>query len=311
MAVETMGTELFSHELVAQREAEIAARVTALREETGQMPTLRIITNNYPGDPDAKSPTKTYVDLKVRYGLELGLGVENWAIYDQQNAFACMQQAVDYANGSDGIHGIIVQLPLRPEEDQSENECRLATLELLSSIAPEKDVDGLRPDSARLGATPRAALDLLDARNIDYLASRVRILGRGLLLGQPLFRHLAEEGVDVQAYDIDTPDLEKVRGINEADVLISAMGRPGLITPELFDDMSRPRTLVDVGTAEKSNAIHGDVSDEMRQAALENGWSITPHRGGIGPLTVRTLLLKVVDAAEMQYTSGQLALNLG
>ena len=135
----------------------------------------------------------------------------------------------------------------------------------------------------------------------DFLSERIAILGRGRLVGWPLLTHLMSIGANkLEIFDEDSDDLEIIEGINEASVIISAMGRPGLLTPDLFEDMSKSRALVDAGAAEQGGVVMGDVSDELRDQALQNGWQITPRKGGVGPLTVRTLLTNVIRAAEDQ-----------
>jgi len=279
---EIVGGELSSAELTAALDEELQQRVERLKSlEQHILPHLVIINENL-----EHKPSQRYVRLKQQVGVHtIGMAVSTIDAHEVDSVL----EEIHYHNELNDTHGIIVQLPLKDRD---------ATDEVVAQIAPEKDVDGLGPRARFRPATPLAIMKLLEGHHIDYRQESVAILGRGRLVGGPLEGIMQAAGVDVVAIDDRTDPMAGINVLNEAGIIISAMGQPGLVTPDLFADMSRPRVLMDAGAAEQAGVVKGDVSDSLRTEALANGWLITPEKGGLGPLTVRTLLGNVVQAAE-------------
>lgn len=274
------GGELLSAGVVAGMDADIAKRTEALRVQ-GVSPHLVILTDN----PKHRA-SQTYMEMKCRRAIALGMQATR---IDTPSTDTVINEIAKH-NDQTGVHGIIVQLPSSQPQ---------RTAELTSGIMPRKDVDGLGLNADHQPATGLAILKLLGHYGVDPREEKTALLGRGLLVNAFLERYLSEGGAPVKAFDIDSDPLEIIEGINEADIIISAMGQPGLLTPDLFTASgSNSKTLVDAGTTEMKGVLHGDMSDELREYALSNGWLVTPLRGGVGPLTVRTLLEHTVTAAE-------------
>jgi methylenetetrahydrofolate dehydrogenase (NADP+)/methenyltetrahydrofolate cyclohydrolase len=192
------------------------------------------------------------------------------------------------------IHGILVQLPL-PE--------RALERAALAEIAPEKDVDGLSPISqARLLAgepglrpcTPLGVMELIDRAGIDLTGKRAVVVGLSMLVGKPMAHLLLERNATVVMCHEFTRELaSEVAG---ADVLVSAVGKPGLIRGHWI----RPGAIViDVGITRTADGIRGDVEFE---AARQRAGFITPVPGGVGPMTVAMLLRNTLLAARRSHT---------
>ncbi len=282
--------ELRSAHIVEQMQGDIRGRVDAYREETNFSPHLQILTDN-----TSHKPSQKYIEMKDQAGYALGIGVGRIDLpqdFDVDRHVKHCQSILDRASEGDFANGIIVQLPMVYPE---------MTDDILAHIKPEKDVDGLVTHDFFKPATPNAIVKLLEGHDIDYRDDLVVVLGLGRLVGAPVKELLEEQGAKyVEGFDIDSDETTKLQAISEAKIIISAMGQPGMLTTDLFDTMEHPRVLVDAGTAEQGGVVKGDVDPELRQAALDHGWRITPRGGGVGPLTVHMLLSNVVGAAEQQ-----------
>lgn len=243
-----------------------AHRVRALRAQRVQ-PKLVIIRNS-------DNPViEKYVKLKRRYGEDIGVAVEDWMRDD-------LEQAITEANTDASVHGIIVQLPLRDG---------MKADEILDTIQPDKDVDGLGQTAAFDSATATAINWLLASYGIDLVNLKIALVGHGKLIGKPLERMWQNSGYDVTVFGRGS-DLQELR---DYDLIVSATGTPHLIK----SDYVKPGVvIIDGGTASEGGVLVGDVDDEVR--AREDLGAITPKIGGLGPLTVATLFEHVVNAAE-------------
>lgn len=251
-----------------------AKSVRNLRQEYGIAPKLAIIRTN--PDPVVDS----YMRLKQNYGRDILVDVDIHTI-DQAEAL----ERIDQLNKDDSVHGIIVQIPL-PDISQ--------TNEILSGVSTEKDVDGLAPDSTFDPATPMAINWLLAGYNIEPKKKEVLIVGQGRLVGKPLKNIWEKSGVEVKVADRKTANLSQLT--LEADILICATGVPGLINA----DMVKPNAvIVDAGVATDKNGLIGDVDPSVRE--LPN-ITITPEKGGVGPLTVCALFENVIRSSRRKIT---------
>ena len=203
-------------------------------------------------------------------------------------------------NHDDNCHGILVQLPLPDHLDENE---------ILASIDPEKDVDGLHPKNIGLlsmgsprfvPATPFGIKEMLMRSNNDPKGKHVVILGRSNIVGKPLSNLLSlkTQGGDatVTLCHSRTKNLEAIT--QSADVLVAAIGIPEFITYEMVSDGV---VVIDVGvnrvedkTRERGYRLTGDIAfEEVSQKAS----AITPVPGGVGPMTIAMLLQNTLDAA--------------
>jgi methylenetetrahydrofolate dehydrogenase (NADP+)/methenyltetrahydrofolate cyclohydrolase len=219
----------------------------------------------------------TYVSLKQQYGDDIGAAVDLHKI-DQADVPATLRRLND--DGS--VHGIIVQLPL---EEPAQTD------EIVNLVAPAKDVDALGRDSTFEPATPMAILWLLNGYNIELgMGKKILLIGRGKLVGAPLEKILKTSGYDVTVIDREIPDLAE--RAKEADVIITATGSPAILHP----DMLKPgAVVVDAGVASEEGRTVGDLAPEVYQ---RDDLTITPEKGGVGPLTVCALFENVIRSAE-------------
>jgi len=192
-------------------------------------------------------------------------------------------------NEDKDVHGIVVQLPL-PDH--------ISTLRVLESIGVEKDVDGLHPinlgkllagDETRPTATAAAVVKILDAYSINVEGSDVVVVNNSILVGRPLFAMLTARMATVQVCHVKTKDLRDKT--IKADILISATGVPRLIRGDMIAEGA---IVVDVGTGFVEGKLVGDVDFE---SVSQRASAVTPVPGGVGPVTVATLISNLVKCA--------------
>jgi methylenetetrahydrofolate dehydrogenase (NADP+)/methenyltetrahydrofolate cyclohydrolase len=207
--------------------------------------------------------------------------------------------SIIYALNSDKtVHGILVQLPLPDHIDEEE---------VLSAIDPAKDVDGFHPVSAgslvlgRKGfvpCTPRGILHLLKREGVPTAGARALVLGRSNIVGKPLALLLIRREINATVTICHTATRDLGSLTRDADILIAAAGRPGLVTADMVKEGA---AVIDVGVnrvpdaSPKGYRLTGDV--DFAPAAEKAGW-ITPVPGGVGPMTVAMLLQNLLEAAE-------------
>lgn len=254
-------------EFIKERQAKA---VRGLRQEHKVMPKLAIIvTIDHP-------VIDLYVRLKKQYGADILVDVDIHRV--EQSVVPAL---IEELNSNDTVHGIIVQLPLA---DTSKTD------EIVNMVAPNKDVDALGASPAYDPATPMAILWLLAGYNVDLAGKHILLIGRGKLVGAPLERILRSSGYDVVVADRSTPDL-RAETLN-ADVIITAAGSPAII----FSDMVKENAVVvDAGVASEDGKTVGDVAPELYE---RDDLTITPTKGGVGPLTVCALFDNVIRAAQ-------------
>ncbi len=239
---------------------------------------------------------ETYIRLKKTYGEDILIDVES--IRADANELPGL---IEKANQDETIHGIIVQLPLENSAgEQLENS---ETETILTTISPEKDVDSLNGGDFD-AATATAVNWLVSGYNIELKGQRIAIIGSGKLVGAPLSKMWQNSGYDVTVFDENTSD-EMAKTLNQFDVVVSAAGVPGLITPEMIKQKA---TVIDCGTTSENGTIKGDVAESVRET--RHDLKITPKIGGVGPLTVAALIDNVIIAARrVADKSGQQDLN--
>lgn len=258
------GSELAGY--IKERQAK---SVRALRQSQKIFPKLAIIRTN--PDPVVDS----YMKLKQGYGEDILVDVDVHTI-DQAEALSTIKKL----NNDPTIHGIIVQIPL-PDPTQ--------TTEILNAVAPSKDVDGLAENTEHDPATPMAINWLLTGYNVDFKGKHIVIVGHGRLVGKPLAKLWQSSGYDVEIADKQTENLKEVT--QKADILVTATGAPGLVTRDMVKNNA---VIVDAGVATDSNGLIGDVAADVRELA---DITITPIKGGVGPLTVCALFENVIQSA--------------
>ena len=216
-----------------------------------------------------------YVGLKIRYGKDIGINVEDFKANDSNEII----DKIKIANGDPSVGGIIIQLPL---SDKAKTE------ELCNLITPEKDVDGLGENAKYDSATATAILWLLTGYDIKLQNQKIAIVGRGKLVGAPLYRMFKASNYDVELFHRGS-NLTKLK---QFDIIISATGVPGLIS----DSMVKPgAVIVDAGTASEDGVLKGDVAPDVRKRS--DLTAITPEKGGVGPLTIAALFDHFLQSA--------------
>lgn len=261
--------QLFGSELAGFIKERQAKQVRQLKQAHGVAPKLAIVAAS-------DNPTiTTYINLKKKYGADIGIEVEEYHVSDEE-----IVPLIGRLNTNDTVHGIIVQLPLK---DAAQTET------VVQSVNPVKDVDGLHADSLFDAATPMAINWLLTGYNIDLPGKNICIVGNGRLVGAPLHKMWTNSGLQPIVVDTKTENKEEI--IASADIIVTAVGKPNLITSDL---VKQGAVVVDAGVASEKGVLKGDVADEVYD---RDDITITPKKGGVGPLTVCALFDNVIRSA--------------
>jgi len=272
------GSELSGRELAAQIRAATGARAAEL-SAAGRPPRLAVVTAT--GDEASAAYVRSIASAAAR----VGIGCDVLRTSTANGVTATLTQLADDPE----IHGIMLQTPL-PDG---------AGLADLATVIPaEKDVDGASPLSlGRLAAglpafapaTAEAVLALLDHYQVELRGRHAVVVGRSVVVGKPAAHLLLDRHATVTICHSRTADLPAIT--RQADVLVVAAGRAGLIGPE---HVSPGTTVIDVGTtATLDGGLVGDVDPAV--AAVAAG--LTPVPGGVGPVTTALLLRHVAEAA--------------
>ena len=204
-----------------------------------------------------------YMSLKQRYGEDIGVTTEIIKLPpDQEQAEQMLAEKAEDTS----VQGIIIQLPLENVDQK-----------ILEKIPLEKDVDGL--NGGMESATADAINWLLGAYNVDLPNKKIALVGKGKLVGGPLFRMWTNSGFDVTAF-VRGDDLSV---LNQYDVVVSATSQIGLIKPEMLKEGA---VVVDAGTTSDKGVLKGDVDSAVYE---RKDITITPKIGGVGPLTIALL----------------------
>lgn len=261
--------ELLGSELAGFIKERQAKQVRQLKQAYKIMPKLAIVASS-------DNPTiTTYVSLKKRYGDDIGIGVDEYFIGQNELADKIIE-----LNNDESVHGIIVQLPL---QDTTQTES------ILQTVIPNKDVDGLTTNSPFDAATPMAINWLLNGYNVELNSKQIVIVGNGKLVGSPLNIMWTKSGLNPIVIDESTNNKDEV--ISSADIIVTAVGKPGIITSDL---VKYGAVVVDAGVASEKGVLKGDVADEVYG---RDDITITPKKGGVGPLTVCALFDNIIRAA--------------
>lgn len=270
--------------LAARLRTDAAARAAALRA-SGKLPTLAVILVG----SDAAS--QVYVRNKIAACEQAGMRSLH-ETYGAELREADLLARIHALNHDDGVHGILVQLPL---------PAHIHAQRVIEAISPRKDVDGFHVASA--GAlmvgqpglrpcTPLGCVRMLEHIGLGDLRGRhAVVVGRSNIVGKPMAMMLLAMNATVTIAHSGTPDLAET--CRRADVLVAAVGRARMI----HGDMVKPgAAVIDIGINRGADGkLHGDVDfDSAREVA---GW-ITPVPGGVGPMTIAMLLSNTLQACE-------------
>lgn len=224
----------------------------------------------------------TYVRNKMKAVTAAGMEARHIALPDT----ATTEDVIRKINLACESTAIIVQLPLPSHIDKQE---------VLKWIPPWKDIDGLAPHSPYKPLTPCAIMRWLKEKGVDLEGKNVTVLGRSELVGKPLANMMIDAGATVTVCNSHTSDVWKSIYCHDSDIVISAVGKPGVITPLCVFDKEY-QLFIDVGINRSADGkLCGDISEDAQQAITEVGSEYTPVPGGVGRWTVRELVLRLAE----------------
>lgn len=264
--------------LAAKRKEEIACKVKNLSRKPG----LAVVLV---GENPA---SRIYVNNKRRDCAECGFYDEEYTLPEQTGERELLE-LIEVLNEREDIDGILVQLPLPKHMDERK---------VLFAIDPEKDVDGFHPmnmgklvsgEEGFLPCTPTGVMELLEEYNIDPQGKHCVVLGRSNIVGKPMSLLMLRRHATVTICHSKTPDLGAV--CRQADILISAVGKEGLVTADMVKEGA---VVVDV--AINRNA-EGKLCGDCEIAAYEKSSAFTPVPGGVGVMTRAVLMENTLKAA--------------
>ena len=294
MEIQTTYTLIDGKKVSSDIKNEIAARVSQRKQQGKKIPHLAIILI---GDDGA---SQTYVDNKVKACKAVGFHYTMMRFADTISEERLMKH-IDHVNNDDDVDGFIVQLPL-PDHISVEH--------ITEKIRSDKDVDGftnhnfgsiISKNPLLLPATPYGVMELLRRYNIETEGKHAVVVGASRIAGAPLSMMLTEQGHStVTICHKYTKDLASYT--RAADILLVAVGKPGLVTADMVKEGA---VVIDIGTSRvegpeypKGWAIKGDV--DFNGVAPKASF-ITPVPGGVGPMTIASLLLNTLRATELRH----------
>lgn len=275
-------------EIAAQVRQQVAAGVEARRQQGLRAPGLAVVLVG--NDP----ASQVYVGNKRKACEEAGIVSLSYDLPEDTSQDA-LEALIEELNENTAVDGILVQLPLPSHLDADP---------ILVKIRPDKDVDGFHPfNIGRLvqrrpelrPCTPAGIITLLDSVGTPYKGQHAVIVGASNIVGRPMAMELLLKGATTTVTHRFTDDL--ARFVSEADIVIAAVGKPGLVKGEWIKPGA---TVIDVGINRMEDGkLRGDVEFE---AAAERAAYITPVPGGVGPMTIATLLQNTLYAANELHT---------
>ena len=270
--------------LAARIRADVAREVEVL----GRLGLATILVGDDPA-------SDVYIRAKHKASTEVGIEARDLRL-PETTSEADLLRLVSGLNADDEIDGILIQLPLPSDIDEAK---------VIRAIDPVKDVDGFHPlnagqlylgEPAHVPGTPLGVIALLDEYEVDLSGAEAVVVGRSDIVGKPVAHLLLQRHATVTICHSRTRDL--AAAVARADVLVAAVGQPGVVRPEM---VKRGAAVIDVGITRTDKGLRGDVAPET----AERAGLITPVPGGVGPMTVAMLLRNTVRAA--RFRRGQLA----
>ncbi len=274
---------LNGREIAKDYRADLERQVSELKEK-GVTPNLTVVIVGNDG------ASLSYVRSKNKAAENIGM--ESGIVHLEEDATEEeVLKTVESLNQDKNVHGILVQVPLPKQVDENK---------VLDAIAPEKDVDGFNPvnigklytgQETFVPCTPLGIMELL--KHTGSLEGKdVAVIGRSHIVGQPVAKLLTDQNATVTLMHSRTKDM--VSKIKNFEVVVSAVGKPGLITGA---DLKEGAIVIDVGNTVVDGKLVGDVDYE---SASEKASYITPVPGGVGPLTITMVLNNTLLAAKRQ-----------
>jgi methylenetetrahydrofolate dehydrogenase (NADP+)/methenyltetrahydrofolate cyclohydrolase len=277
-------TQMLGKPLAERIRADVAAEVA----ELGRVGLATVLVGDDPA-------SQIYIRLKHEAATEAGIDARDVRLPGDTTEEELVAKVAEL-NADDEVDAVLVQLPLPPPIDETR---------VLRAIRVEKDVDGIHPFNAGqlyLGrptlvpATPLGILALLAEHKIELDGARAVVVGRSDIVGKPVAHLLLQANATVTICHSHTDDLS--RHTLDADVLVAAVGIPGVISADM---VKTGGTVVDVGVNRTPAGVVGDVDPGAADVAA----FLTPVPGGIGPMTIALLLANAVRCA--RYRRGDLS----
>lgn len=246
--------------------------------------------------------SETYVAAKIKACEEVGFR-SSLIRFEDDVTEAQLLAEIERLNADPEVHGFIVQLPLPKHIDEQK---------IIEAIDPRKDVDGFHPINVGrmsiglpcfISATPQGIIELLRRNQIDTRGKHCVVLGRSNIVGKPMAQLLLHKGnpgdCTVTVCHSRTPNIKEI--CLQADIIVAALGVPEFLKSDM---VRRGTVIIDVGTTRVPDAtrksgfrLTGDVAfDEVAPLAS----AITPVPGGVGPMTIVSLMLNTLQAAQLQ-----------
>src|SRR5215204_1997249 len=271
-----MPATLMDGKALAERiRAEVAQEV----KELGHVGLTTILVGDDPA-------SDVYIRRKHDAANEVGIVARDYRLAEDTSEQELLE-LIARLNADAAVDGILVQLPLPPQIDENR---------AIDAVDPAKDVDGFHPmnagklllgEDAVTAATPTGIMALLDEYEVRLEGANAVVVGRSNIVGKPVSILLLARHATVTICHSRTADL--AAHTREADVLVVAVGQAGLIAPEMVEEGA---TVIDVGMNRTDAGLRGDVDP----AVAEHAGLITPVPGGVGPMTIASLLRNTVKA---------------
>ncbi|HED9402554.1 TPA: bifunctional methylenetetrahydrofolate dehydrogenase/methenyltetrahydrofolate cyclohydrolase FolD [Staphylococcus aureus] len=260
-------------------------QVEALKEK-GFTPKLSVILVGNDG------ASQSYVRSKKKAAEKIGMISEIVHLEETATEEEVLNE-LNRLNNDDSVSGILVQVPLPKQVSEQK---------ILEAINPEKDVDGFHPinigklyidEQTFVPCTPLGIMEILKHADIDLEGKNAVVIGRSHIVGQPVSKLLLQKNASVTILHSRSKDMASY--LKDADVIISAVGKPGLVTKDVVKEGA---VIIDVGnTPDENGKLKGDVDYD---AVKEIAGAITPVPGGVGPLTITMVLNNTLLAEKMR-----------
>lgn len=267
---------------------ELKAQVNSLIEKYASIPTLSIVVVG------SNPASEIYVRNKIKTANSIGMNAEVVNL-NENVSMEELIKVVDNLNDNKSVNGIIVQLPLPRHLNEQ------VIIDRISNI---KDVDGfgllnkgklLAGEDSLRPATPYGIMKMLEAYNIELAGKNALVIGRSNIVGKPIALMLLEKNATVTIAHSKTKNIGEIA--KNADIIVIAVGKPKFLTADMVKEEA---IIVDVGINRDNGVLCGDVDfDEVSKKAS----FITPVPGGVGPLTIVSLLENTIKAYIKQKTN--------
>ncbi|MDU4198601.1 MAG: bifunctional methylenetetrahydrofolate dehydrogenase/methenyltetrahydrofolate cyclohydrolase FolD [Staphylococcus epidermidis] len=255
-------------------------------KEYGFTPKLSVILVGNDG------ASQSYVKSKKKAAEKIGM-ISEIIHLDESTSEEIVLSELNRLNNDDTVSGILVQVPLPKQVSEQK---------VLEAINPEKDVDGFHPinigklyidEQTFVPCTPLGIMEILKHADINLEGKNAVVIGRSHIVGQPVSKLLLQANATVTILHSRTKNMNA--HLKQADVIVSAVGQPGLVTKE---NVKAGAVIIDVGnTPDENGKLKGDVAyDEVKEIAS----AITPVPGGVGPLTITMVLNNTLLAEKLR-----------